>query len=365
MVREVNTQLASVEQIKEFRLLAKELDHEDGELTATQKVKRSAIATRFSDDGRRDVCREQPMTELLEVVVRGLGTGSVYALLALGFVIIYKSTGVISFAQPALMLSGAVVAVYIAPAIGFLLFTGLTFFLSVGMAALATAGVALVVERLRDPADGRATRSSWSRSSRSGSTSRSGSSPRRSSASARAADPQPLGPRADRAVRAAGAGADTWCSIAVLTVVVVVLFWFFRHTRYGLAMRATAFDQEAALTQGVSVGRVFALSWAIAGGSRPSPARSSRPPPGSTASCGSWPWWRCRRSSWAGSTPSRGPSSAGSRSAWCRKSSGRYQRTYAPWLGDNFAVRVAVRADAAGAAGQALRDLRHAEVRRV
>ncbi len=49
VVREVNTQLAQVEQIKEFRLLGKELDHEDGELTATQKVKRSAIATRFSD----------------------------------------------------------------------------------------------------------------------------------------------------------------------------------------------------------------------------------------------------------------------------------------------------------------------------
>ena len=46
------------------------------------------------------------MTEFLEAVLRGLGTGSVYALLALGFVIIYKSTGVISFAQPALMLTG-------------------------------------------------------------------------------------------------------------------------------------------------------------------------------------------------------------------------------------------------------------------
>ena len=47
------------------------------------------------------------MTQFLEVVLRGLGTGSIYALLALGFVIIYTSTGVISFAQPALMLTGA------------------------------------------------------------------------------------------------------------------------------------------------------------------------------------------------------------------------------------------------------------------
>ncbi len=49
-------------------------------------------------------------------------------------------------------------------------------------------------------------------------------------------------------------------------VVLAVLFWFFRYTRYGLAMRATAFDQEAALTQGVNVGSVFALSWALAAG---------------------------------------------------------------------------------------------------
>jgi long-chain acyl-CoA synthetase len=45
----VNSRLATVEQIKKFRMLPKELDHEDGELTATQKVKRSAIAKLFSD----------------------------------------------------------------------------------------------------------------------------------------------------------------------------------------------------------------------------------------------------------------------------------------------------------------------------
>jgi len=49
VVSEVNTRFASVEQIKAFRLLPKELDHEDGELTATQKVKRSAIAAVFDD----------------------------------------------------------------------------------------------------------------------------------------------------------------------------------------------------------------------------------------------------------------------------------------------------------------------------
>ena len=40
-VEQVNDELAQVEQVKRFRLLRKELDHEDGQLTATQKVKRA------------------------------------------------------------------------------------------------------------------------------------------------------------------------------------------------------------------------------------------------------------------------------------------------------------------------------------
>ena len=49
VVEAVNANLSQVERIKAFRLLPKELDHEDGELTATQKVKRSAISQMFED----------------------------------------------------------------------------------------------------------------------------------------------------------------------------------------------------------------------------------------------------------------------------------------------------------------------------
>ncbi|GAA3159439.1 AMP-dependent synthetase/ligase [Blastococcus jejuensis] len=48
VVDDVNSRLATVEQVKAFRLLPKLLDHEDGELTATQKVRRSAMIERFS-----------------------------------------------------------------------------------------------------------------------------------------------------------------------------------------------------------------------------------------------------------------------------------------------------------------------------
>ena len=49
IVDDVNERFARVEQVKKFTMLPKELDHEDGELTATQKVKRKAIATMFAD----------------------------------------------------------------------------------------------------------------------------------------------------------------------------------------------------------------------------------------------------------------------------------------------------------------------------
>ncbi|MCK0111171.1 AMP-binding protein [Ornithinimicrobium sp. F0845] len=44
VIRQVNTQVARVESVRKFRMLHKELDHEDGELTATQKLKRTAFA---------------------------------------------------------------------------------------------------------------------------------------------------------------------------------------------------------------------------------------------------------------------------------------------------------------------------------
>jgi long-chain acyl-CoA synthetase len=49
VVDEVNERFATIEQVRSFRLLPKLLDHEDGELTATQKVKRKAVADAFAE----------------------------------------------------------------------------------------------------------------------------------------------------------------------------------------------------------------------------------------------------------------------------------------------------------------------------
>ncbi|MCM0676593.1 branched-chain amino acid ABC transporter permease [Micromonospora phytophila] len=196
------------------------------------------------------------MTELTESLLRGLGTGSVYALLALGFVIIYKATRVISFAQPAFMLAGVVAVTYLAPAVGF--------WAAVPLAAVLTGLLALGVERTAvRPMVGRP---------------------------AFVVAIITLG--VDVAVRVvvnAFIGLDVrhvgdpWelrtlalgpvemqqrhlAAVVAAALLVGGLFAFFRFTRMGLAMRAAALDQEAALAHGVSVGAVFAVSWALAGG---------------------------------------------------------------------------------------------------
>jgi branched-chain amino acid transport system permease protein len=195
------------------------------------------------------------MTELVQSIVRGLGDGSVYALLAFGFVIIYKSMGVISFAQPALMLSGAVLVTYLVASVNF--------YLAVVLAAAAIALLAVGVERtVLRPMIGkpvfvisiitlgvdiviRVVVNAYI-----------------------GLDVRQVGaPWGLTTSRLLGIEVQQRHLIMFVTtmVLVTILFAFFRYSRMGLAMRAVAFDQEVALAQGVSVGQVFMLSWAIAG----------------------------------------------------------------------------------------------------
>jgi branched-chain amino acid transport system permease protein len=199
------------------------------------------------------------MVRFLEAVIVGLGNGATIALIAVGFVIIYKSTRVINFAQPALMiLGGYLVSVWAAG-------EGMSFFTAVPLAVLTTGGIALVLERLTmRPLVGE---------------------PVFIAAIVtvgldlilRTVVNQRIGPF----IRPVG---DPWgfsritlpggmttqqrylIMLLVTGVVVGLLLLFFKRSRMGLAMRATAFDQEVALVNGVGVGAVFALSWLIAGG---------------------------------------------------------------------------------------------------
>lgn len=52
-------------------------------------------------------------------------------------------------------------------------------------------------------------------------------------------------------------------SLGISVLIMVAFAWFFSASKHGLAMRATAFDQQVAQSLGISVPRVFAMSWAI------------------------------------------------------------------------------------------------------
>lgn len=52
-------------------------------------------------------------------------------------------------------------------------------------------------------------------------------------------------------------------SLAISIAIMAGFGWFFKYSRMGLAMRATAFNQQVAQSLGISVRQVFAMSWAI------------------------------------------------------------------------------------------------------
>ncbi len=196
------------------------------------------------------------MTQLVQALINGVAQAAIYALVAVGFVIIFKSTQVLNFAQPALLLLGALWVTYFATSMG------LPFWVAVLIAIALSAATGMAVERtaLR-PMVGKPIF---------------------------AVAIMTIGLNTVLTVLAlAGLGidirpiGDPWglkvvqfgdfviaqrhlAAIVTAILLVGVLFAFFKYTRMGLAMRAAAFDQEVALTQGVSVASVFAMSWALA-----------------------------------------------------------------------------------------------------
>ena len=59
--------------------------------------------------------------------------------------------------------------------------------------------------------------------------------------------------------------APVYVAAFVLSLLLFGAFtFFFKYSRYGIAMRATAFDQQAAQSMGIGIKNIFALSWCIA-----------------------------------------------------------------------------------------------------
>ena len=196
------------------------------------------------------------MDTFLQLTFSGLTNGAILALVALGFVLIYKASDVINFAQGDFLLLGAYMTYAMIVQIG------LPWSVGVLLALVLAVVLGVVVERfvlrpmIGEPAISvimvtiglssvlRAVVSSiW------GTTGRSfpGFLP---------SDP----------VNIAGAiiPMDRFVAPGLAALLLLIFTLFFRYSKEGIAMRATADDQQAALSMGISVQRVFAIAWSIA-----------------------------------------------------------------------------------------------------
>jgi branched-chain amino acid transport system permease protein len=197
------------------------------------------------------------MAFFFDLFVNGLMIGSMYALVALGFVLIYKATSVVNFAQGELVMFGgyiaaALVVLYKLPlavalpvllgsmiALGFIVERGVLRPMvgqNVISVVMVTVGLAQVFQGLAALLWGAQTKN--------------------------IPLPIPLEPYVIWEIYLSPVN----IAAAVVSAVFLVAFvWFFRKSRMGIAMRATANDQQAAMAVGINVRLVFALSWAIAG----------------------------------------------------------------------------------------------------
>ncbi|WP_313702463.1 branched-chain amino acid ABC transporter permease [Achromobacter sp.] len=194
---------------------------------------------------------------LLEVSLAGLGSGGLYALAALAFVIVYKATRVVNIAIGEFLMLGAYVfyafatgmawpiwlaivgAVVVSGALGAVV-ERLTirpmlgespisvFMITVGLASILVGAVELI----------------WT------------------------ADQRRLPefmPRAPVMVGEAFVAPKVFYGFWVAVVLALLVLVVFRYWRGGVALRATASDQGAAYAMGINVPRVFSLAWVTAG----------------------------------------------------------------------------------------------------
>jgi branched-chain amino acid transport system permease protein len=196
------------------------------------------------------------MEFFLQLVLNGLVIGSIYALVGMGFVIIYKSSSILNFAQGEFLMLGAYVclAVFSTAKVPFAVAFALTLAFSALLGVLMerillrpmigepvisvimlTLGLASVLRAVVQAIWGTDTR------------------------------PYPdLFPTSPVQIGPLPVSQGYLYSVASVAVLLVLFSLFFKYTRAGIAMRATAFSQQVALSMGISVKRMFALAWSIA-----------------------------------------------------------------------------------------------------
>ncbi len=196
------------------------------------------------------------MEIFLQLIISGVMVGSIYALVALGWTIIYKCSGVLNLAMGELTLVGAYVclsfytwglpfipALLATLVVGFamgLVLERLVLRPMIGQPILAvimiTAGLAFFFRAIVALIWGTDTV---------------------------VFAPAVFSPEPVRIGNMVFGQVYIWSCVAAL-VLLVIFVAFFQWTRWGLSMQATADDEMAALSLGVSAKRVYALAWAIA-----------------------------------------------------------------------------------------------------
>ncbi len=197
--------------------------------------------------------------DLLQLVISGLANGSVYGLIALGFVLIYKATEAVNFAQGDFMMLAAFITIWLTNP----QYLGMNFWLAVPIAILIMGVLGYLLDVL-------VIRHLFGQPQISVVilTIALGFVIRFAAGVIWGHEPQLLQtPFAGREVRLGTLvlGFEEVAVILVTLALTLALYLFFRRTKLGKAMQAASQNQLAAYYVGIPVKRIQSLVWALAG----------------------------------------------------------------------------------------------------
>ncbi|MGZ6013904.1 MAG: branched-chain amino acid ABC transporter permease, partial [Caulobacteraceae bacterium] len=194
------------------------------------------------------------LSQTLQFLLSGLTSGAIYALSAIGFSVIYNTSGVINFAQGEFIMIGGVASVMLVSA-------GAPLPLAVALAVLLSAQAGLLLEKLAIERARNASQASLIIITIGGSIFLQGAAQVVFGRGQRALRPF-LG---DEQIRIAGASLLPQSGLMVLTgaALVAALAWFFGATRLGKALLATSHNRLAAQLVGIDVRAILALGFVL------------------------------------------------------------------------------------------------------
>ncbi len=194
------------------------------------------------------------MQSFFQTLVSGLSFGAVYALVALGFSLVYRTMGLVNFAHGAVLMIGGYVAST------FYLSARLPFAVAGPAAMAVTAAIGLVIERVLRPLENKDFDLMLIGTIGAGTVLQAAAILTWSSAGRGVSSPVQTAPLDVGGVRIPGYNVLV---IAVTAVAMVALTLFLQRTKQGAAMQAVAMDHEAATAVGIHVGRSNAISFAV------------------------------------------------------------------------------------------------------